>query len=196
MKPIGTIEPVNLREVWPDEARDFTPWLAKDVGLELLSETLGLQLDLESIEKNVGPYKTDILAKVVDEDEDEDHFIVIENQLAQTDHDHLGKIITYAAGHGAIGVVWIAESFTDEHRQAIDWLNENMTNIDFFGLEIKLGNYILDAQIAFFIYFYFLFLSIILLALLFFVSYHISPYLILKVSFNPLVITSNTHSFL
>lgn len=138
MKPIGTIEPVNLREVWPNEARDFTPWLAKDAGLVLLSETLGLQLDLDSIEKNVGPYKTDILAKIVDEDEDEDHFIVIENQLAQTDHDHLGKLITYAAGHGAVGVVWIAENFTDEHRQAIDWLNENMTDTDFFALEIKL----------------------------------------------------------
>ncbi|MEX1247930.1 MAG: DUF4268 domain-containing protein [Anaerolineales bacterium] len=137
MPNIGSLENVGLREIWPDEARDFTPWLATKEGLTLLGEVLGVELELISKESRVGPFKADIVARIIDEDE-EQKIAIIENQLELTNHDHLGKIITYAAGHSAEMVVWIAETFTDEHRQAIEWLNGNVTNIGFFALEIQL----------------------------------------------------------
>lgn len=136
---LGKMEQVELREVWEDEAGDFTPWLASDIGLSLLGDTIGLQLELIGQEQKVGPYKADILARAIEEDEDEDHLVIVENQLDKTNHDHLGKLIVYAAGKRAHTVVWIAETFTDEHRQALDWLNENSGKaLAFFGLQIEL----------------------------------------------------------
>jgi len=137
MAKLGKIESVDIREVWKDEARDFTPWLASEEGLDLLGEELGVELQLISREKRSGSYKADIIAKIINGDEEE-RIVVIENQLSPTDHDHLGKIITYASGHNAVTCVWIAPSFSDDHRQAIDWLNENMTGVTFFALEIGL----------------------------------------------------------
>lgn len=137
MTKLGKIEPVNVREVWKDEAREFTPWLSREEGLQLLGNELGVELELVSVERRAGSYKADIVAKIQDENESEEHIVVIENQLESTDHDHLGKIITYAAGHNAVYCVWIAPTFSDDHRQAIDWLNEHMNDIAFFGLEIS-----------------------------------------------------------
>lgn len=135
-KALGKIAQVELRQVWEDEARDFTPWLASDEGLALLGEAIGRELELVKQEATVGPFNADILAREVGEEE---HFVVIENQLGKTNHDHLGKLITYASGLKARTVVWVAESFTDEHRQAVDWLNESMSNsIAFYGLQIEL----------------------------------------------------------
>lgn len=135
---LGKIETVNIRDVWKDEARDFTPWLASEEGLQLLGNELGVELELDSIEKKAVAYKADIVAKIVSEEGEEDHIVVIENQLNPTDHDHLGKVITYAAGHDAVTCVWIARSFNDDHRQAVDWLNEHMMDIAFFAFEIGL----------------------------------------------------------
>lgn len=137
MPRLGKIESVDIREVWRDEARDFTPWLASEDGLNLLGEELGVELELISRESRAGLYKADIVAKILNDDE-EDRIVIIENQLSATDHDHLGKIITYASGHNAVTCVWIAPAFSDDHRQAIDWLNENMTGVTFFALEIGL----------------------------------------------------------
>lgn len=133
---LGKIEPVNLRDVWADEARDFTPWLASENGLALLGEVLGVELELIATESRTGSYKADIVAQIIDEEEE--RIVIIENQLDSTNHDHLGKIITYASGHNAVTCVWVAPSFTDEHRQALDWLNENMPDVTFFALEIGL----------------------------------------------------------
>jgi hypothetical protein len=141
-KSLGTLEPVDIREQWEDEARDFTPWLASSEGLKVLGGAIGMDLELVGQERRVGPFKADILAR--DTGADEDHLIVIENQLEKTNHDHLGKTITYAAGLQAKTIVWVAETFTDEHRQALDWLNENAgENLAFFGLQVelwKIGN--------------------------------------------------------
>lgn len=135
-KNLGKMEQVDLRQVWEDEARDFTPWLASEEGLALLGDTIGRELELVKREASVGPFNADVLARDADEEE---HFVVIENQLGKTNHDHLGKLIAYASGLNARTVVWIAESFTDEHRQAIDWLNENMGNVvAFYALQIEL----------------------------------------------------------
>jgi hypothetical protein len=132
---LGQVETVDIREVWRDEARDFTPWLA-EYGLELLGEILGVELELIGTERRTGVFKADIVARIVEEEEE--RLVIIENQLEPTNHDHLGKVITYASGHDAATCVWIAPSFTDEHRQAMDWLNENMTDVSFFALEIGL----------------------------------------------------------
>jgi hypothetical protein len=136
MSKLGKIEIVDIREIFRDEARDFTPWLASLEGLTELGEKLGVDLELVSVESRSGSYKADIVAKVINEDE-EDHIVVIENQLDSTNHDHLGKIITYSAGHNAKICVWVSTSFTDEHRQAVDWLNEHVTDIAFFAFEIE-----------------------------------------------------------
>jgi len=101
----------------------------------LLSETIGIELELESQETEVGPFRADILCK----DTATDNWVLIENQLERTDHSHLGQLLTYAAGLSVVTVVWIAERFTAEHRAALDWLNEHTDEkINLFGLEIEL----------------------------------------------------------
>ena len=128
------LQPVAPREVWPDEARDFTPWLAKEENLAILGETLGMALETKEQEKSVGPFKADILCVNVDDGSD----VLIENQLEETDHKHLGQLMTYAAGLHTAAIVWIAKKFTEKHRAAIDWLNEiTGTKFHFFGIEIE-----------------------------------------------------------
>lgn len=135
-KTLGRLERIeNLRAVWDNEAGDFTPWLAQEENLALLGETLSLDLALEGTERGVGPYRADIVCR----DVDTENLVLIENQLGQTNHKHLGQIFTYGAGLNAVTIVWIASEFTDEHRAALDWLNEiTSTNVNFFGLEIEL----------------------------------------------------------
>ena len=132
---LGNLEKISLREAWEDEARDFTPWLARDENIGLLGDTIGMELEVEAREKSIGPFKADILCK----DTSDDHYVLIENQLERTNHTHLGQLLTYASGLHAVTIVWIANRFTDEHRSALDWLNE-ITGDDyrFFGLEIEL----------------------------------------------------------
>lgn len=135
MALLGKLERVELRDVWKHEALHFTPWLASPDNLAALSLELGLDLELVGQEVSVGPYAADIVCK----DTLTGIKVLIENQLEKTDHSHLGQILTYAAGLEARTVVWVAARFTDEHRAAIDWLNE-ITHEDwqFFGLEIEL----------------------------------------------------------
>lgn len=132
---IAKLKRVSLRDIWGDEARNFTPWLATDEALALLGEVIGRGLELIGTEVAVGPYSADILARIAGQ---EDHKVVVENQLGKTDHDHLGKMITYAAGLGAKTLIWISDRFCDEHRAALDWLNQNTGDrLNFFGLEIR-----------------------------------------------------------
>ena len=134
-EPLGTLEKVELRDVWESEPREFTPWLATEEGIRILGETIKIDLVLEAQEKNVGPFRADILCK----DTGNDSWVLIENQLAVTDHRHLGQLLTYAAGLHAVTVVWVAATFTEEHRATLDWLNEITDDrFQFFGLEIEL----------------------------------------------------------
>jgi hypothetical protein len=143
-KSLGRLNKVDLREAWTSESSDFTPWLAQEENLKLLGEVIGIELELESQEKDVGPFRADILCK----DTANDSWVLIENQLERTDHSHLGQLITYAAGLNAVTIVWIAERFTEEHRAAMDWLNERTDEkINLFGLEIELWR-IGDSPIA------------------------------------------------
>ncbi len=132
---LGTLQRVELRDIWLSEAADFTPWLAREENLAILGETIGVELELEAQEKNVGPFRADILCK----DPDTDNWVLIENQLARTDHSHLGQLLTYAAGLQAVTIVWVAAPFIDEHRATLDWLNEITDGrFRFFGLEVEL----------------------------------------------------------
>lgn len=139
-RDLGRLERVNLRDIWINETSDFTPWLAQEENLKLLGEAINLDLSLEAQEKNVGPFYADILCK----DMASDNWVLIENQLEKTNHTHLGQILTYAAGLKTVTIVWVAEKFTEEHRAALDWLNEvTSKHINFFGLEIevwRIGN--------------------------------------------------------
>jgi len=133
---LGRLEKVDLRNAWPSESGNFTPWLAQSENLKLLSETINIELELNAQEKNVGPFRADILCRDTASD---DHWVLIENQLERTDHSHLGQLMTYAAGLKAATIVWIAERFTEEHRAALDWLNEiTGERFAFFGLEVEL----------------------------------------------------------
>jgi len=133
--PLGKLHHIDLRKQWSDESKDFTPWLSSKKGLSLLGETLGLELELEDTEVYVGNYRADIVAK----DTVSNEYIVIENQLSSTDHDHVGKLLTYAASFEATTIVWIAQKIREEHRQAIDWFNEiTVKEVDFFGIEVEL----------------------------------------------------------
>lgn len=133
--PLGRLEKVPLREYWQNEAYDFTPWLAAPDNVTLLGDAIGIELEVEAQEKAVGPFSADILCR----DTATGDWVLIENQLERTDHSHLGQLLTYAAGLSAVTIVWIAQRFTDEHRAALDWLNEHTDEkINFFGLEIEL----------------------------------------------------------
>lgn len=136
MQKLGRLERVKLREAWSTEAQDFTPWLAREENLAILGETLEVELQPEAQEKSVGPFRADILCRNAD---DGGTWVLIENQIERTDHLHLGQLLTYAAGLNAVTICWIAASFTDEHRAALDWLNEiTDERFQFFGLEVEL----------------------------------------------------------
>ena len=138
------MENVDLREVFTTEDGDFTPWLAQEENLKLLGESISIDLQLEAQEKDVGPFRADILFK----DTVTDNWVLIENQIERTDHTHLGQLLTYAAGLQAVTIVWIAKRFTEEHRATLDWLNERTDDhINLFGLEIELWR-IDDSPIA------------------------------------------------
>ena len=129
---VGELESVSIREVWPDEARDFTPWLADN--LDALGSALGMDLELDGSEVPVGPFSADLLLH----DANTGNHVVVENMIGKTDHDHLGKIITYAAGLGASHAVLVAETFRQEHRSALQWLNSNSRDsVSFFGIALK-----------------------------------------------------------
>jgi hypothetical protein len=135
MTTLGKLEKVEIRRVWAKEDANFTPWLAQEENIALLGEELNIELEVQGQEENVGPFRADILCK----DMANERFVLIENQFGKTDHTHLGQIMTYASGLKALTVVWIAEKFVDEHRAALDWLN-NITDdsVEFFGIEIEL----------------------------------------------------------
>lgn len=108
----------DLRTVWSNEAQAFTPWLAEH--LDVLGDALGITIELEERESSVGAFSLDILAR----DQDSGEAVVIENQIEQSDHEHLGKLITYASGKDAKYIVWIVKDAREEHRAAIEWLNK------------------------------------------------------------------------
>ena len=141
MEKLGRIERVDLRSIWTSEDKHFTPWLAEPENLEILGDALGIELELEAQEKYVGPFRADILCKNTAE---KDSWVIIENQIEKTDHKHLGQLITYASGLRASTIVWISAEFCEEHRAALDWLNQMADkSARFFGLEVelwKIGN--------------------------------------------------------
>lgn len=128
---LGRLALVPPREVWPHEAYDFTPWLLANA--DVLSDLLGMDLDLEVAEHPVGGFSLDLLGR----DTATGQRVIVENQLETSDHTHLGQILTYAAGTDPTTIVWVAPAFRAEHRAALDWLNTRTDeNTRFFGVEI------------------------------------------------------------
>ena len=131
---LGRIERVPVREVWPNEALDFTRWLAREENLSELGEACSLDLEPVDTESSVGSFSVDIFAR----ETDSNRKVVVENQLEDTDHDHLGKIITYTAGKGADVAIWVVAHARDEHRKAVEWLNEHTDDeCAFFLVEVE-----------------------------------------------------------
>ena len=133
---LGRLEKLDdLRSYWEREDTHFTPWLAGDENITLLGDTIGIELEVQEQEANVGPFRADILCR----NTADNSLVLIENQLERTDHGHLGQLLTYAAGLDAVTLVWVVEKFTEEHRAALDWLNRiTDDSFHFFGLEIEL----------------------------------------------------------
>ena len=141
---LGKIERIPVRDVWRHEALDFTKWLAQEENLTQLGEACSIDLEFVDVESAVGSFAVDIFAK----ESGSDRRVVIENQLEDTNHDHLGKIITYAAGKDAEVVIWVVARARDEHRKAIEWLNEHTDDeCSFFLVEIEVWR-IGDSQMA------------------------------------------------
>ena len=136
MVNLGQLEEIkDLRNVWPHEALDFTPWLAEDENIALLGNAVGLEITVDETESSVGDFNVDIFATETGTDKK----IIIENQLGDTDHDHLGKLITYASGKSADMIIWVVKHAREEHKAAIEWLNNHTDDkIGFFLCEIKL----------------------------------------------------------
>ena len=142
---LGRLEKItDLRTIWKNEEYDFTPWLAEENNIKLLSEELGISIKVVKKEAPVGKYSLDILAM----DESTNENIIIENQLEITDHDHLGKILVYGAGYDAKTIIWVVKDVNEEHKQAIEWLNEHSDeNINLFLVKVELFK-IGDSEIA------------------------------------------------
>ena len=134
MIQLGTLKEItDLRSVWAHEALNFTPWVAENI--DLLADVVGLDITVDETESSVGDFNVDIYAS----ETGTDRKIIIENQLEDTDHDHLGKLITYASGKGADVVIWIVKHAREEHKAAVEWLNNHTDDkIGFFLCEIKL----------------------------------------------------------
>lgn len=143
MANLGTLKEItDLRSIWPHEALNFTPWVAENV--DLLADAVGLDITVDETESSVGDFNVDIYAS----ETGTDRKIIIENQLEDTDHDHLGKLITYASGKGADVLIWVVKHAREEHKAAVEWLNNHTDDkIGFFLCEIKLFQ-IGDSQIA------------------------------------------------
>lgn len=132
MTELGRLEKLDLRDIWPHEAYQLTPWLLENS--DVISEALGIDLELSVAEHPVGSFSLDLLGR----DLTNDCVLIVENQLTPTDHDHLGKLVTYAAGTDAGTVIWLAPRFREEHRQALDLLNDlGGDRVRFFGIELS-----------------------------------------------------------
>lgn len=132
---LGKLEKIELRKVWRHEALDFTRWLARKENIALLSKEIGIDIEVIETEMSVGRYNVDIYAR----DTESNKKIVIENQLENTNHDHLGKMLVYAAGLDADIAIWIVKDVNEEHRQAVEWLNDNsFEKINIFLVKVEL----------------------------------------------------------
>jgi hypothetical protein len=128
----GQLQTVEIRKVWPHEALSFTPWLQENI--HHLGRALGLELEVVAREAPVGGFSLDLLAKDLGTGKP----VIIENQFGTTDHDHFGKLLTYAAGFDASTIIWIAESIRDEHRSALEWLNQRTEQgTQFFAVTVE-----------------------------------------------------------
>jgi hypothetical protein len=134
---IGKIRKVSLRELWKREDKGFTKWLEEHI--DYLNDVIGFDISIESREENVGPFRVDLYGE-----DNNGNKVIIENQLEKTDHTHLGQIITYLTNLEANTAIWISSDPVEEHKKAIDWLNETTPDdISFYLIQleaIKIGD--------------------------------------------------------
>ena len=131
---ISKRQKVEVRDIWSKET-EFSTWLASAEGLELIASDIGIEVENTHTESSPGDFSCDIVGNALG---DESHRIVIENQYNKTNHDHLGKMLTYAAVHDATTGIWISERISDDHRQVIDWLNSiTPSSVNFYLAQIK-----------------------------------------------------------
>jgi hypothetical protein len=130
MNEINKITRLHIKDVWRYEDRELTPWLCDNI--DVIGDAIGMQLTNAVKEQSTGSFSVDIKAEDVNS-----NFVVIENQFGPSDHDHLGKLITYMASFQAIAAVWIVETPRPEHLAAVNWLNQGSNGCDFYLLKIE-----------------------------------------------------------
>lgn len=126
---IGRLERVALREVWKHEAHDFTQWL--ELNIDVLNEALDLEIVNVDREQAAGKFSIDLVAE-----DAHGRQLIIENQLERSDHDHLGKLITYLTAMQARGAIWIVRDPRPEHVAAVQWLNQSL-DVDFYMVKVE-----------------------------------------------------------
>lgn len=132
MKKISKITPADVRKLWPNEERDFTPWLMRQ--FSELTEKIDIHATNVRREEPTGDFRVDLVA----EELKSGRKIIVENQLETTNHAHFGQLLTYAGGHDAKIVIWVSTNFRKEHKQALSWLNIICSReIAFFGIELR-----------------------------------------------------------
>lgn len=132
MTDLGILKPYDLRQIWQDEDREFTRWLGDN--LDRLGAALGMTLERVPGERPIGPFSPGLVARDVLRDRP----VIVESQLDPSDHDHLGRLITYASGVDACAVIWVTQTLRDPHRAALDWLNAHTDDdVQFFALVLE-----------------------------------------------------------
>lgn len=128
---IGKIEIVPIRQAFAHEAHNFTVWLEENI--DALSNRIGIELSVIEREKSVGSFNVDLFCEDMS-----GNTVIIENQLERTDHDHLGKLLTYMVNLDAKTAIWVATEARPEHQRVIDWLNES-TGVDnrFYFVQVE-----------------------------------------------------------
>lgn len=126
---IGKIERVHLREIWKHEAYDFTTWLQEN--LDILNDLLDISLFSAEREQSAGSFSVDLVAE-----DEAGNPVIIENQLEKSNHDHLGKVITYLVAIDAKAAIWIVADPRPEHVGAISWLNES-SSANFYLIKVE-----------------------------------------------------------
>ena len=114
----------EVRKIWPREQEDHSQWMKDNI--DVLNEALNLQIEIEEVESSVGPFRLDLAGN----EARTQNPVVIENQFGNSDHDHLGKLITYSAGREAGDLIWVAMNFQEPQLSALRWLNSVTSDID------------------------------------------------------------------
>jgi len=132
---LGRLEALAPQKIWQGSKEDFTRWLADPEQMDAMGDALGLELETESAERSLGPFRADLICHDIGDSK----LVLIQCDLSETDSQSLGRLVAHAAAVDAERIIWLAGKVTEEHRSAVDWLNRlSLTRVSFFAVELQL----------------------------------------------------------